>query len=316
MSLISINIHIDRLSDVLATFDRIEVHRSTAGLGGPFTEITDLSGPTAAQVDGTAAGGFTLNGLLLEIEVDNVTQQITFSGVDPLDIATVISQINAVVSGLASEVPTDTDMLRLVSVITGTGSTLQVTASTAATALGLATTRVAGKVARIALIDPTTDYRFLDLDGAEAYFYQTRYSSTTSPTVSEFSDPRQGSLDVVAPSDELIKAELRLLNGAGKPVVGRCVRFILQTIQPVATTTYQAIPGVDASVFVVTTETGYATINLLKGGQYRMVIEGTAFIRDFTVPATGPFDVLALAGTSPDPFDIVQAPILAIKVTI
>jgi len=121
---------------------------------------------------------------------------------------------------------------------------------------------------------------------------------------------------VVAPGSEPVHAQLSLLHRVGKPVVGRCVRFVLQAVQAVDTTAYQAIPGVDANVFVTTTESGYATIDLLKGATYKMIIEGTAFIREFVVPDSGPFDVLVLAGTSPDPFDIVQAAPRPIKVTV
>lgn len=316
MSLISLDVHVDRLSDVLAIFDRIEVWRSVAGTGGPYDEISDAAGPTAAKVDGTVTGPFTLNGLVLDVTVDGEAKPVTFAGLDPIDLASVITQINAVVPGFASEIPTDTDLLRLISTTTGTGSAILVASNPAATALGLPTTQVNGKGSRITLAPGTTDYQFLDLDGLDAYFYQTRYSSTTSSTVSSFSDPRQGSADVVAPGTELVRAELSLLNGAGKPVVGRCVRFILQTTKAVDTTTYQAIPGVDANVFVTTTESGFASIDLLKGATYKMIIEGTSFIREFVVPDTGPFDALALAGTSPDPFDIVKAAPRPIKVTI
>lgn len=316
MSLSSLTIHVDRLNDVLATYDRVEVHRSTVGVGGPFNEVTDPSGATPAQIDGTATGPFTLDGLTLDLTIDGVAVPVTFSGTDPLDLATVLAAINEEASGIASEVPTDTDKLRLTSTKTGTGSAVLVAASAAATALGLSTTQVNGKEARIVLVSGTTDYEFRDLDGLDSYFYQTRYSSTSSAVVSAFSDPRQGSAEVVAPGSELISAELSLLDGTGKPVVGRRISFILQTTQAVAATAYQAIPGVDANVFVLTTETGFATIDLLKGATYKMVIEGTSFIREFVVPDSGPFDVLALAGTAPDPFDIVQAAPRPIKVTV
>lgn len=318
MSLVSLNIHIDRLNDVLAFYDRIQVHRSTTGVGGAYTEITDAAGPTAAQVDGTASGPFALDGLTLDLTIDSIAVPVVFSGTDPLDLATVLTQINAAVSSVASEVPTDTDKVRLTSTTTGTGSSILVTGSAAATELGLATTQVNGKIARIILVVGTTDYQFLDLDGADSYFYKTRYSITTNPAVSSFSDPRQGVIDgvVVAPAGELIAAELSLLDGVGKPVIGRKVRFVLQTTKAVDTTAYQAIPGVDANVFVTTTATGFATINLLKGALYKMIIEGTSFIREFTVPDSGPFDVLALVGSAPDPFDIVQAPARPIKVTV
>jgi hypothetical protein len=40
MALISLNIQVEQLTEVLASFDRIKVYRSTTGSGGPFVEIT------------------------------------------------------------------------------------------------------------------------------------------------------------------------------------------------------------------------------------------------------------------------------------
>lgn len=45
MALITVDIIVDRLEDVLQNFDRIKVYRSTTGVSGPFTEIT--AGPPA-----------------------------------------------------------------------------------------------------------------------------------------------------------------------------------------------------------------------------------------------------------------------------
>ena len=318
MALVSLDIYVDRLSDVLAVFNRIEVHRSTVGSGGPYEEITSSSGPAAAVLDGTGTGGFTLNGLTLEVAVDgDSAEQIIFSGTDPLDIASVIAQINDVVPGLASEVPTDTDQLRLTSPITGTASSILVTDNAAATELGLSTTKVNGKAARIVISDPTTDYNFKDLDGDASYFYETRYSSTSSSVVSSFSDARQGTVDSVLSAGNLSKAKIFLTTGTGGPVVDRTLRFVPTGVAEVDEgDVYYSLPGVDGLVFTTTNETGYAEIYLIRGSTYRVFIEGTSYGREITVPDQVEFDLLALMGTSPDPFDIVQAPSSPIKVTI
>lgn len=318
MALVSIDIFVDRLDDVLAIFNQVEVHRSTAGEGGPYTEITDASGATSAIVDGTVTGTFDLDGLTLDISVDlAAAQTVVFVG-DGLSLASVISQINAVIAGLASEVPTDTDLLRLTSPSVGTGSAVLVTAGAAATALGLPTTQVNGKAARTALVSPTSNYNFLDLDGDQSYYYKTRYSSTSSGTVSTFSEPRQGSADTIVPSAQLSLAKAILVTGSGKPVVGRCLVFHPQTIHQVAGggDVQFLIPGYDGRVVATTNEQGFAQAPLIRGGRYRVHFEGTSYMREFTVPDLTEFDLLPLLGPLPDPFDIVQAPARPIKVTI
>ena len=316
MALVSIDIYVDRLGDVIAIFDRIEVYRSTAGEGGPFVEITDAAGPTSAQVDGTVTGTFDLDGLTLDVALDmGSAQSIPFTG-DGLSLAAVIAQIEAVIPGIASEIPTDTDLLRLTSQSDGTGSTLEVTAGAAATILGLPTTKVAGKAGRIPLVSPTANYKFLDLDGDQSYFYQTRYSSSITGTVSTFSEPRQGSADTVVPSGQLSLAKAYLITGDGKPVVGRCIVFHPQQIHQVTGEDYFLVPGYDGRVTTTTNEQGFAQAALIRGGRYRVHFEGTSYMREFVVPDLTEFDLLPLIGTQPDPFDISQTPPRPIKVTI
>lgn len=315
MALVSIDIYVDRLDDVLAIFDRIEVYRSTSGELGPYSEVT-AAAASSAILDGTVTGTFDLNGLTLDLNLDLVAASpITFVG-DGLSLQQVIDQINAVVPGLASEVPTDTDLLRLTSPSVGTGSAIEVAAGAAATALGLDTAKVNGKAARIPLVSPTSNYNFLDLDGDQSYFYKTRYSSSLSGTVSTFSDPRQGSADTVVPSAQLSLAKVTLVTGDGKPVSGRCIVFHPQSVHQVSGETQWLLPGYDGRVVRSTNEQGFAQAPLIRGGRYRVHFEGTSYMREFTVPDLAEFDLLPILGTLPDPFDIAQIPPRPIKVTI
>lgn len=311
MPLESLDIVVSNLQEVLQFFDRIEVHRSTTGISGSYSEITNLDVPLPAVLDGSTVGPFTLNGLALTLNLDLSTTPtvITFSGSDPIDLLTVINQVNAVVPGLASQVPTNTGRLRLTSTITGTGSAIVVTAGSAATALGLSTTKVNGKERRLRIVDPTVFYKFFDKDGDDTFWYKTRYSSTQSNVLSSFSQPRRGNISTIIADANLVQITASLTSGNGNPVVNRRLIYIPTIPFNVPSTQYNVIPGFDARVEVLTDQAGYATVQLIQGATYRVAIEGTNYIREFVAPtSTGPFDLFAVIGTTPDPFDIVQVP--------
>jgi hypothetical protein len=318
-TIIDINIDPDDLAGLLALYDRIEVHRSTTGSGGPYVEISDAAGPTAAIIDGSVAGPWDLDGEELDILIDGEPESITvtFDGGATLSLAEVLTQINAVRPGLASEVPTATNRVRLVSSLFGTESSLVITAGTAATALGLSTTRIVGKERRIRLSESTTIYRFYDEDGDNSYWYRYRFSHSVSLQESSFSTPQHGQTEVVVPSAQQIQATAALVDGEGKPVVDKRVVFVLVGQVQVATTNYWAVPGISSRIEVLTDDTGHIQVNLLRGATYRVFFEGTPITREFVVPTTGSsFDLFSIIGTAPDPFDIAQVPARPIKVTI
>lgn len=320
MSIITtVKIVINSLADTLQFFNRIEVYRSTTVDTGPFFELTDVNGPLPAIVDGTNTGPFNLHGLSLSLTLDGAATPtvIAFTDTDPIGLADVITKINSVVDGLALEVPTSTNRLRLNSTTEGTGSSLIVAAGSAATALGLATTKANGKERRIRIVNPTTMYQFVDRDGQNDFWYKYRFSNTDNVSTSDFSIPQQGSVDVVVPSEQLVKGTLNLVDGLGRPVVGRRIIFIPGTSGVVPTTSFHIVPGFDARVEVLTNELGYAEANLLRGITYRMILEGTSLMREFITPTSGgPFDLMTIASTAPDPFDIATVPPRPFKVTI
>jgi hypothetical protein len=321
MPVITLDIVVSNLSDVLQLFDRIEVHRSTTGSSGTYSEITNLNSPTSATLDGTTPGTFTLNGLTLAFQLDLGTDpvSVTFEGTDPIDLQTVINQINAVVPGVASEVPTNTNRLRLTSPTSGTASEILVTSGSAATALGLPTTKVNGKERRLRLVDPTIFYKFYDKDGDDTYWYKTRYSISTGPLTSSFSSPRQGNIFKVVDDTQLVTGTLALTNGMGGPVIGRRIIFVPMTrIAVGGGSAYNVVPGLDARVEVLTDPAGTVSVPLIRGVTYRVAFEGTNYMREFVAPTDSgvlTFDIFSLIGTAPDPFDIVQAPPRPIKMS-
>lgn len=321
MSVVSLDVVVSNLPDVLELFDRIEVHRSTTGRDGAYSELTILGDPTSAIVDGSSAGPFNLNGLVLQINLDLSTtpKVVTFEGTNPIDLQTILDQINEVVPTLASEVPTDTNRLRLTSTLQGTHSSVTVLAGAAATALGLSTTKVNGKERRIRIVDPTLFYKFYDKDGDDTFWYKTRFSNSLNSLTSAFSTPRQGNVSTVVDVAQLVNAGIALTNSFGQPVVGRRIIFIPTSRAAVSGSAYNVLPGFDSRVEVTTDPAGVAIASIVRGVTYRVIFEGTSFIREFvapTDPGVTSFDLFSIIGTVPDPFDIVQAPIRPIKVTI
>lgn len=316
MLAIKLDIVVNDLVEMLVLYNRIEVHRSTTELGA-YSDLTDSLGPVPAIIDGALSSWGVLSGLVLQFLLDGGPVSVTLPAENPMPLQSIIDAINAVVPSVASEVPTSTNRLRLTSITQGTGSSISVVAGTIATALGLSITKVNGKERRIRLVSPTTMYAFFDKDGDDAFWYKTRFSNTENFNVSNFSDARQGATDIVVPTDRLVKGTIDLVDGLGRPVIGRRIIFIPNIATAIISTTAWVIPGFDSRVETLTNEAGHASANLLRNVTYRVIIEGTSFIREFTTPDNNtPFDILSIAGSVPDAFDIAQTPPRPIKVTV
>jgi len=313
--------HVEDLDSVMAVFDQIQVWKSPdeSGAPTPYYEITAAS-PTKATLDGSVVGPWDLDGETLTVTLNNGEPiSIEFSGTDPLNINQVITTINAIFSGLAKEVPTNTNRIRLESSTTGTASALQVS-GTAVSILGFSTAKVNGKSARINLTVPTTEYEFKDFDGLSTDWYKTRYYSSATGTVSSYSEPSQGNPVVVLPSSALVRCFIFLSDGAGRPVIDR--RIILVPVSKVTVeddlgNLYGSLPSVDRIVGI-TDEKGFAELFLVRGQTFKVFLEGTTYQREFTVPVdplVTELNLLEALSTVPDPFTIVQAPPIPIRVS-
>jgi hypothetical protein len=314
----TINIHVEDLSSVLAIFDQIQVWKSPdeSGAPTPYAEIT-ASAATKATLDGTVSGPWDLVGETLTIVLNNSDpQNIVFTGTDPLILNTVIAKINATFPGLAEEVPTNTNKIRLESPTSGTASALLVS-GTAAAILGLSTTKVNGKAARINMVNPTTEYVFQDFDGLDTDFYKTRFYSSLTGAVSSYSAPTNGTPATVLPDQTLLRCFAFLADGAGRPICERRLVFVPMgnVLVTSGSNIYGNLQSVDRIVSV-TDSKGFAEIYLVRGQTFRFFIEGTSIQREFTVPMTGTeLNLLTTLSTSPDTFSIVQAPPSPIRVS-
>lgn len=321
MPVIELEIDVADINQIIALYDRLELFRSPDEDGNPtpFTPITTIN-PTSAILDGSVEGPWNLNGQSLTIVLDGAPAiTINFSGVNPFILSTVKNVINAAFpllsAALATEVPIDTNRLRLASLTTGTQSILQISGSAVST-FGLSTNRVNGKSASLLLSANTEIYTFNDFDGQPSFWYKARLLNSDTGAVSDFSVPFLGTGGSTLPSPLLSIGKIALVDTSGNPTVGRRIIFVPVSAQVVSDgsgNNYGVLPSVDRIV-VFTDNNGRASVSLVKGQRVKVFIEGTTFQREFVVPSTD-FDILTIATTQPDPFSIVVAPPLPIRVS-
>lgn len=317
MSIVEFSIHIDRPDLQVALYDRIQVWRS-ATQNGSYLDIT-ADAPQAATLDGVIAGPWNLNGKTLTVVLDGGDPiNIDFVGVDPIPLIDILSQINGVIPGFASEVPTDTGRVRLTSSIVGTQSAITLSGN-AASVLGVSTTKVNGRGARPLLSINTEDYSFRDYDGDSSFWYKTRMYSSVTGAVSSFTVPQNYGTGSALTGSLVVTGKVALADLTGKPIVGR--RIIFVPVQPQVVndggsgggTNYGIMPSVNR-IEIVTDANGKASTLLVKGQRMKVFLEGTTFQREFVVPTTD-FDILTVASVQPDPLDIVNTPPFPIRVS-
>lgn len=307
----SFSIEVSDLESVLELYDRIQVWKSSDGTpGGTYVEIT-ADTPQPAHIDSTTSGPYTINGQSLSVVLNGADPLIVvFAGTNPIPLTLIITQINTAYLGLAEVSPTN--LLRLLSPITGTGSSLVATGA-AATTLGIPSLAAFGKAARIPMGNINSSYRFTDLAGDSAQYYKFRYYSTLTKAVGVFSDPFRGEVAVILPQSNLAKATVNLVDVTGAPLVGR--RIILVPVQdqtiPYNNAIYGLLPGNDR-IELTTDGAGHAEVQLVRGALVRAFFEGSGYTREFTVPEAD-FDLLTVLSTQPDPFAIIQAPPFPIR---
>lgn len=314
MAIVEFLIHVDDPTAVEALFDSIEVWRSTTELG-TYLDIT-ANDSSAADLVGTVAGPWILNGKTLTILLNGADPKlVTFAGIDPIPLIDVLAQINAVIPGLALQVLTNTGKIHLLSTIFGNQSAVQVS-GTAAIPLGLSTSKVNGKSARLLISENTEDYSYRDYDGDITFWYKTRFFSTITGAVSNFSSVRQAGPGAGIPQSATVVGKIALASLDGSPIIGRRIIFVPtgpQVVSDGSGNNYGVLPSVDR-ITAVTDLNGRAAITLVKNQRLKVFLEGTTFQREFVVPTTD-FDILTVASAQPDPLSIVNTPPFPIRVS-
>lgn len=276
-------------------FTTIEVWRSTDE-GNLYFEVTAASPTAATWTSDEAATLFRMGGTSLRFVIDGGDEEtVNFSSTLTYWTPTqVVSRINEVVAGLAS---VDDGAVVLTSPTTGRASTIEITYNDAHD-LGDGE-YVPGKAARPELDEDVLLYGFSDPIGSTDDRYKWRFSDDGASPISSFSDRVFG---LTAPVDaDLMSVATALFIGLDGRAKQTTV-IIVSDGNPRSIGGY--LVGSDLPLSAVSDALGFLQVPLVRGVTIRVAIEGTAFVREITVPDEASFDLLEAMAAADDPFTV------------
>ena len=313
----------------LGAFDRLEMWRSVETAYGPYIALHGSTWAPAVLplgAGGTPSGtgpSVFISGLNLTFVVGGPTGSVpinvVFTGSNPLTFAQAATQITAAAGNLLlSFVYGDTLVVQTVSV--GEAVSLQCTGGEAAPLLGLPTAApdnlAFGQDARIVLTNTQESYAFVDANGSPAFWYKTRFFSSSSQLTSAFSLPFRGPLSPGLPQSSLVLCYIDLVDLSGNPFSGQEVLVYSQFNGTQVGT--QTVTG--GSQKLLTDVTGHAQLLLPRGLTVTVSIPGTLLARDFTVPTDPAVQSVSMFGPTVSKADLftVQIPSIpfAVKRTL
>lgn len=280
-------------ADFVGLFDCIEVWRSRQTAGGPYEELTGAAWRGArmprAGLDQPAVvqTGPNVNvvGLTLELLINEKSiLDVVFTGVDPLTLAQVATQIAAQSLGrLRSWVDTNAKLV-IETMEPGTGATLRVIANDTASLLGLPLAEpdslVFGQEARPLLVAGTNSYYFEDRGGSSSYFYRTRLRNRANNTVSEFGQTYNAEETVGVNPANVVTGYLDLVDNAGRTLVG--IEVSLRSPFTGSLIDGKLVAGND--LVQKTNAQGHVEFTLMRGQTYTLSISGTNIAKEIVTP--------------------------------
>ena len=282
-------------------YTTIEIWQSV-DQGNSYQELT-ASTPQAAYVDSLQAlTTFQMGGHLLKVIVNGGTEQsISFSALTQYwTPQQVVDRINEVVPGLAS---LSVDIVRLTSPTTGRASSVEVIYCDAYD-LFPTSLRVYGQDARIPLVLGTTIYQYSDVSGSTSARYRWRFTADGVNPKSSFSSYVFGSAAPLVDPANLSVCQATFVGLNGQPAKTKLV--IVSDQNP--SSTNNLIVTSTAPLQLESDDLGFIQFSLVRGTLVKVAIEGTAFVREFTVPDAASFDLLTAMAAAADPFTVQTVP--------
>lgn len=273
------------LATELLTYNRLRFYRSRTGQNGLYEAATGPAA-TGAVLEGTHEDAHQLNGKTLSFMVNGVTQvDVLFSDPDPVTTTQVIA---AVAAETALVTATDEDgKLRLTTVATGSGASIEILECDAAPYLGFDVEQAAvGLDADLVLASGTHEYLYTDQNSSVDFWYRVELLHSVTAQVKAQSVPFQAG-PIGTPNATRIWCFIRLVDLAGQPLSGRQIT-LANAFQPNTVTSGSTLWGAFRHYAqMITDSEGYAQVRLLRGMQVDVAVDGTNFIRRLSIPTTG-----------------------------
>lgn len=292
-----------------AEYDRLEVHRSVLGEGGPYEELTAETWeraaiPATATSPSMSSGPLAaLDGKKLELLVNEThVVSVTFTGT--ITHATAAEQLALVATPLLYPYVDTNSRLAIRTQALGGAAAIRVVDGDAAPILGLELGSVGyGADPRPQLVEGKRVYRVTDYFSRKEYFYKTRFYNSQTGVRSEFSQPFAGKAYLGVRPENIIRGYVKLVQRDGRPNPRQQVAL------------YNAVLGqqVEGAAIMggkdtfLTDDDGYLEVDLIRGMVIDIGLTGTSLMRKVTVP-TDPrvelFDLLSPAVGTDDAFTV------------
>jgi hypothetical protein len=317
---IKLYIEVPNIQKLLPLYNVIEVWRSLDNI--TYNEITAET-DTVAVIDSTITGPtWNLNGTQLIIEKNSApTFTISFTTANPYNLQTILNIINEQAkthyvnrfSDFATQKPTNTNLIRFKSDIEGLESSLKITGS-AASILGIASTKNYGAIHRIHLTRPTTHYEFEDYSAEDlslTYYYKVRFRSTETDRVSSFSSYILGQPLTIVDGAELVTASITLADENGYPQKDK--RIVIEVLTQYTNDDFIGV--LQKSIDLKTDQFGFASTKLPKNIDIKVYIEDS-FLNRVINTGTSDFNLLDKISAAPDPLNLTTQPNLVPVISI
>jgi hypothetical protein len=292
------------IAAVLLTYNRIRWYRGREGANGAFEAATSATVQPASLL-GTALTPHQLNGKTLKLRVNGITDvDVLFSDADPVTSAQAATAIDA-----ASVLITAADeggKVRITTVATGTGASLEVLEGDAAPYLGFLTgVASVGLGADVALSSGIHEYAFTDQNSSSDFYYKAELRNSATSAVSPLSIALPSTRPDAVPYAETIACYIRLAGHDGKPLCRRTIS-VHNINMPNSVTSGPLLWGIFRNSISMQTDTsGMATTRLIRGSVVDISVVGAGFTRRVTIPDTGDLvDLLDPSLATDDEFEI------------
>jgi hypothetical protein len=278
--------------------------------GNSYSALTSPTALAASVSTISALTTFRMGGKLLKFKINGGSElSVSFSSlVDFWTPQQVSDRINEVSTGTASVVGTN---VVLTSSTTGRSSSVEITYSDADD-LGLSIGTTYGTDAHLILLPSKIVYLYSDTAGTSGSRYRWRFSNNGTNPISEYSTYVFGTAVPAIGVANLAACSTTFVGLDGKPVKTKVV--VASEQNPTAVAGY--IVTNSAPLVFESGDDGFIQFSMVRGAKVRVAIEGTTFVREFTVPDAPTFDLLAAMTSAPDPFTIQTVPPFIIRRSI
>lgn len=280
-------------------YSHIEIWKST-DRGNSFQEVTSTAAGNASLHSLPPSTMYHLAGGYLVFTIDGIEKpKITFSATPGYYTASqVVAIINNTIPGVAS-VGSSGEVV-VTSPTAGTVGSVVLTDSCYVEPLGFSAEEVYGTDVRIQIVSGVPIYFYYDPNPTPDARYKWRFSANGLKPKSSFSKQTSDVQSRLGIDPSNLAVGTALFTSVDGRIASTSILVTARSFQRTGTI---SIMGDQVKTFV-TDEYGFVMVPLIRGAKVVVGLEGTAIVREITVPAVPVFDLLQAIADVQDQFTV------------